>query len=401
MESKDKKIAIIVQRCGENIVAGAEVYAFRFAKALAEQGLHVEILTSKSDDYINWNNHLPDEEWIQTDGIPFHIRRFPVVHGRFRIIFGIIKRLNFFLAKKFNKLYKIFAPILDYIFLRSQGPWCPQLWKTLKKNASNYSLVIVKSYLYSPNYYSIMNSSNKVKALFIVTAHDEPEFNLNFVSKSISNSTILGFVSQAEKDLCNKIWEHSKNKESLILPPGINKITNKNEMIRKEILDLSNKKYFIYLGRIDKNKNVDFIFSHTPNHCFVVFVGDLKYKIPDDPRFLYIGKINELEKELLLQRAVALVIASRLEAYSIVTAEAIYYGCLVLALKGCDPIDELINQYGGVSCCESGFGKTMLEIWENRFVGPKILPQREKIAEEKSWERNAVKVLNLLNKGLI
>ncbi len=196
--SEDKKVAIVVQRCGKNIVAGAEVYAFHFANALAEKGINVEILTSKSDDYINWNNNLQDEEWIQTSTKPFLIKRYPVLHGRFKIIFAIIKRVNFFLSKNFNKTYQKLSLFLDYIFLKSQGPWCPSLWNTLKKNIDDYSLIIVKSYLYSSNYYSIINSSKKTKTLFIVTAHDEPEFKLNFVSKSLSKSSFLGFVSYAE-----------------------------------------------------------------------------------------------------------------------------------------------------------------------------------------------------------
>jgi glycosyltransferase involved in cell wall biosynthesis len=395
--SQDKKIAIIVQRCGENIAAGAEVYAFSFAKALAEKGLNVEVLTSKSDDYINWNNRLPDEEWIKTNGKSFLIKRYPVLHGRFKIVFAIIKRINFFLSRNFNKTYQKLSPFLDYIFLKSQGPWCPSLWNTLQKNTNDYSLIIVKSYLYSPNYYSIIKSSNKTKTLFIVTAHDEPEFKLNFVSKSLSRSTMLGFVSNAEKKLCNKIWLHTSNKDSIILPPGITQETKESEIIRKEIQDLSEKKYFIYLGRIDKNKNVDFIFNHTPKECLVVFAGDLKYEIPNDSRFLYLGRISELEKKILLQKALALIIASRLEAYSIVTAEAIYYGCLVLALKGCEPIDELINQYGGVSCNAPDFKNTMLEIWEDRYTRTNCEPQRKKIAEEKSWEKNVIKIIELIN----
>lgn len=395
--TNDKKIAIIVQRCGENIIAGAELYAFHLAKALAEKKLNVEIFTSKSDDYINWNNHLQDEEWIQTKGKPFLIKRFPVLHGRFKIFFAIIKRINFFLSQKFNKTYKKFSPLLDYLFLKAQGPWCPSLWNNLQKNSEDYSLIIIKSYLYPPNYYSLMNASKKTKTLLIITAHDEPEFKLNFVFKSLLNSAILGFVSQAEKDLCHKIWTYSKDKPSLFLPPGINQNVPTSDIIREQIQEISKKKYFIFIGRIEKKKNIEFIFNITPKDCLVVFAGDLKYEFPKDPRFLYVGRISELEKNTLLQKALALIIASRFEAYSIITAEAIYQNCLVLALKGCEPVDELINQYGGVSCNDSDFKQTMLEIWEGKFIGINKPPQKEKIMQERSWESNANKIINILN----
>lgn len=397
MNIDNKKIAIVVQRCGIDIMGGAELYALNFAKSLAEQNFQVEILTSKSDDYLKWNNELQDEEWVQTNGRSFCIKRFPVSHGRLRIIFAIIKRINFFISSHFWKIYKFMSPLLDYIFLRSQGPWCPKLWNYLKKNSEQYSLLIVKSYLYSSNYYSLMNLSNKVTSIFIVTAHNEPEFKLNFVSKALTKSTILGFVSNAEKELCNNIWEISRNKNSIILPPGIDKNVNIKEEIRKNIYDLLNKKYFIYIGRIDKNKNINFIFENTPKECLVIFAGDLKYDIPNDHRFIYIGRVSEVEKIFLLKHAIAFVIASRFEAFSIVTAEAILNGCIVLALEGCAPIDELIYKYGGIICTKSNFKYTMVQLWENRYDGNFIPIQNEKIDIEKSWKNNVSIVKNLLN----
>ena len=349
-----------------------------------------------SDDYINWNNNLKKEEQVETKGKPFLIKRYPVSHNRLRYPFALIKRINFFLCKHFNKIYLLLSPILDYLFLKNQGPWCPKLWKYLQENENKYSLLVVKSYLYSPNYYSLEKTSINIKKLFIVTGHEEPEFKLNFVNKSINNSSILGFVSIAEKNLCNKIWSNSKQKISLLLPPGIDMNETIDSEVRTEIAEISKKKFFIYLGRIDKHKNVDFIFNQAPDNCFIVFAGDLKCDIPQDPRFCYVGKISEAEKKLLLQNALALLIASRLEAYSIVTAESIYNNCLVLALKGCDPVDELIQNYGGLSCSESDFKRLMTEIWENKLKKSQIKIESEKIKNEKSWENNADIILELI-----
>ncbi|WP_233231337.1 glycosyltransferase [Silvanigrella aquatica] len=396
--SNKKNIAIVVQRCSKDIAAGAELYAFHLAQSLAEQGLQVEILTSKSDDYINWNNNLPSEEIIETSGVSFKIKRFKVLHGRFKIFFGIIKRFNLFLLKYFNFIYLKLSVFLDYLFLRSQGPWCPGLWNELEKNSENYSLVIIKSYLYAPNYYAIKKISNKVKTLFIVTAHDQPEFRFQFVYKFLLEATTLGFVSQSEKKICNSIWLNSNNKNSIILPPGIHFNTNENQIIQNNIKEISTKKYFIYIGRIDRLKNIDFIIKHTPQNCSVVFAGDLKYTLPKDPRFIYVGKINDIEKELLLKKALALVISSRYEAYSMITAEAIYHDCFVLALKGCAPIDELIEHYGGLSCEENEFKNIMQEIWDNKLNINKFKKNQTKyFSPEKNWNTNAIKIIDLLN----
>lgn len=395
MVEHNKKIAIVVQRCGLNILAGAELYALKLAIALAEKNANVEIHTSMSDDYINWNNHLNQEEWIPTSGKPLLIKRYPVEHTRKRILFGIVRRVNFKLNKYLNNFYLLFSSLLDFIFLKSQGPWCPSLWKYLNENENEYSLIIVKSYLYSPNHYSLLKTSSSIKKLFIVTAHEEPEFKLNFVNKSLNKSDILGFVSQAEKKLCYRIWPNSNKKPSLQLPPGFDTKEVSEIPISHEINEIINKKFFIYIGRIDKNKNIEFIFNHAPENCFIVFAGDLKIEFPKDPRFKYIGRITEFEKKFLLQKALALVIASRLEAYSIITAESIYNNCLVLALKGCEPIDELIENYGGLSLNEIDFTPKLTEIWENKFDKNSIQIKSNKIKEEKTWESNAIKILNI------
>nr|BFD33111.1 glycosyltransferase family 4 protein [Pigmentibacter ruber] len=394
MNQNLKSIAIIVQRCGQQIQAGAEVYAFNLAKALAEKGLLVDVLTSKSDDYIKWNNNLPNIEEVKTSGLSFSIKRFPVIHSRQRYLFAIVKRTIKYLKKINNSLYALFAPLLDYIFLRSQGPWCPELWNYLRKNQQKYNLLIVKSYLYAPNVYALKENI-KIKKLFIVTAHNEPEFKLAFVDKMLSSSNILAFVSKAEKSLCNEIWPLSATKNSIILPPGFQNLNLQTEQqVRSEIIKLINSDFFLYLGRIDKNKNIDFILNHTPHNCLVVFAGDLKYQIPNDPRFIYIGRVNEKEKELLLKKAIALLIASRYEAYSIVTAEAIKLNCIVLALKGCPPIDELINEYGGILCEEQDFSNKMLSLLNKDNSG--IFLQSDKISHDKSWRKNADIVENIL-----
>ncbi len=400
MGSEFKKIAIIVQRCGQQIQAGAEVYAFNLAKALAESGMTVEVLTSQSDDYIYWNNNLPQNEEFKTTGKSFIIKRFPVLHTRQRILFGIIKRISYIVNKVNKKIYQLFSPIFDYLFLKSQGPWCPTLWKYLKENENNFDLIIVKSYLYAPNVYAL-NTPILAKKMFIVTAHDEPEFTHLFVEKSIKNSDILAFVSKAEKEFCQKIWPISKTKKTIILPPGLSKENPpEKESIRPEIKKYVNNNYYLYLGRIDKNKNVDFIFANTPKECLVLFAGDLKYSIPNDPRFVYLGRINELEKEFLLKNAVALLIASRLEAYSIVTAEAIKNNCLVLALKGCGPVDELIEDYGGLSCEEHEFSQKMLELLNKPNLNLQI--KSSNIIIDKSWESNANKIKHIISeKGLL
>ncbi len=398
---KNKKIAVVVQRCGKNIVAGAEVYAYELAQALNKYApqYDVDIYTSKSDNYIRWNNCLSLEEQINK-----HVKiiRFPVLHTRLLLLFRIIKRISIYLNKFFYPLYYIFSTILDYLFLRTQGPWSPSLWQELIKKHEEYSLIIVKSYLYIPNIKIVTELAEKTKVLFIVTAHNEPEFKFKFVGECLKKAYALGFVSLAEEQLCKKVWPHSLQKPYLILPPGLTPFTPdfiqscNATTVRSEISALMDKKFFLCLGRIDKNKNTPFLLKNTPENHLVVFAGEQHLPIPKDPRFLCLGKVTEQEKYMLLKHTLALLMVSRFEAYSIVTAEALSLGCFVVALKGCLPVDELIERYGGLSVEQEIFAETMKNLYEDKINKELFKSKSDLILQEKSWESNVKKILTLI-----
>lgn len=394
MTVQEPKIALVVQRCAQDIRAGAETYALKLAKAISQSKIKTEIFTSQSDDYILWNNNLPEKEVLSAH---LTIKRFPVLHSRFIILFAFIRRFSFFLQRNIFFFYNALSSVMDWLFLKSQGPWCPSLWKELQKNAQNYDLIVIKSYLYAPNVYSILKCAEKTKILFVVTGHDEPPFKLNFVGKCIEKSHVLGFVSLAEKELCYRIWPLAKQKPFLIIPPGLDEPEQKNHGISIPVQAVLEKKFFLCLGRIDKHKNIPFILNHTPEECLVVFAGEKHLEIPNDPRFVYLGKVTESEKLLLLKKTVSLLMASRFEAYSIVTAEALALGTMVLALEGCLPVDELISRYGGLSVQESKFKDTMKLLWENKVDLTTQQPKTELITKEKSWRSSAEKVLSLIS----
>ncbi|MES2615479.1 MAG: hypothetical protein V4591_08695, partial [Bdellovibrionota bacterium] len=124
--------------------------------------------------------------------------------------------------------------------------------------------------------------------------------------------------------------------------------------------------------------------------------GEKYLNIPKDPRFVYLGKVSEQEKYLLLKHTIALLMVSRFEAYSIVTAEALSLQCVVLALKGCLPVDELIERYGGLSVEKANFASTMQNLWDGSADVKQIRPKSELIIKEKSWQSNVEKILTLL-----
>src|SRR4029450_6322574 len=78
------KLAVIVQRYGQEINGGAELHARYIAERLARHA-QVEVLTTCATDYITWRNELPGGV-ESVNGVS--VRRFKVKHERDPKVFG-------------------------------------------------------------------------------------------------------------------------------------------------------------------------------------------------------------------------------------------------------------------------------------------------------------------------
>src|SRR5262245_39781952 len=72
------KLAVVVQRYGEEINGGAELHARYIAEHLARHA-DVRVLTTCARDYITWRNEFPAGEEL-VNGI--RVERFPVARER-------------------------------------------------------------------------------------------------------------------------------------------------------------------------------------------------------------------------------------------------------------------------------------------------------------------------------
>ena len=71
-----KKVAIIVQRFGTEVVGGSEGYAFKMAEAMSTLA-DVEVLTTTAKDHVTWKNHYPEGAEVLSETL--RIRRFALV----------------------------------------------------------------------------------------------------------------------------------------------------------------------------------------------------------------------------------------------------------------------------------------------------------------------------------
>ena len=385
-------IAFVIQRCGAEIFGGAERYILEVATACSKMGANIEIFTSQSKGYIDWKNDLPTLETHSfQDGSPLKIRRFPVLFSRFKIAFALTRRLKYALGPVI-KLFPL-NKLCEQLFLLFQGPWCPSLWRTLISEQKRFDLIVCGAYLYAPTAKTLAGA-RETKTLLIPMAHDEREFFLPFVQKQIQSCEHLGYLSLAEKNLVESVWPTAQCKQSIFVHPGINE-TNEAKLTSTEQIDSLPEKFFVYVGRVDPHKGINFLVNAISENIPIVFAGDVAMLIPEKQNRIFLGRVSDAMRDDLIKKSIALVIASRFESYSMVTADALAMGKPVLALKGCGPIDELIESYGGLSVSDSEFADWAERLYRGEELPHQKRPNPGKIRQERSWSSAAGRILQL------
>ncbi len=110
-------------------------------------------------------------------------------------------------------------------------------------------------------------------------------------------------------------------------------------------IPINNSKHFLYIGRIEKNKNLDnaifafkdFIYKAKNNDIKFIIAGkgrykesieQLVYKLNMQKNIIIKGFVSEEEKKELLNNSYALIMPAINEPFGLTVIEALYYSCL-------------------------------------------------------------------------
>ena len=137
----------------------------------------------------------------------------------------------------------------------------------------------------------------------------------------------------------------NKKDKVIILPNGIwvkSKIIDKDLPMNSQIKDFKlSSNYILFVGRLSYIKGPDiladaFLKMAIRKDYFLLFAGpddNMKHKIiklinksKDKKKIIFLGKINQKERDLLMKNADLLVIPSRKEAMSLVALESSILG---------------------------------------------------------------------------
>jgi glycosyltransferase involved in cell wall biosynthesis len=112
--------------------------------------------------------------------------------------------------------------------------------------------------------------------------------------------------------------------------------------------------YLLYVGRIDRNKGADRLFSYYRRlHAEwadappLVLVGKPALEIPDHPKIRHLGFVSEEEKFALLAGCDVLVMPSAYESLSVIVLEAWAMGRPVLVNSACRVLEGQCVRSGG------------------------------------------------------
>ena len=316
-----KKIGVIIQRFGEEIIGGSEFYALNLLGKLSDK-YDITVYTSTAKDYLTWENGYPEGE-SKIGNI--NVKRFPVKRQR------DIDEFNNYSNNFFKNNKHTLAEEKEWII--RQGPFVPDLIEAVKNEQGNYDFFFLFTYLYYPVVFSI--PIIKKPKFLIPTTHDELPLYMKIMEDTFHTPEVILSLTEQELALINKKF-HRKNNQLRTLIGGIG-IEPPEKIIEKEFIKKIKPiiPYIIYIGRIDEGKGVNFLIDNfmkysASNYCQLLLGGKKNMEIPSDFRIKYLGYLSDEEKWQSLKGATLYVHPSMYESLSISMLEAMAVGTPVL-----------------------------------------------------------------------
>ncbi len=305
------KIAIVVQRYGEEVNGGAELHARWLAEHLLRLA-DVHVLTTCAIDYNTWANSYPPGE-SELNGVNIH--RFPVDSLRI----ANMKERTAALLLQDHTLFD------EFLWVKDQGPYATELFEFIRKSYDHFDYFIFFTYLYAPTFFGLPLVSDK--AILVPTAHEEPYIELPAFRSLFHLPQTIVYNTEPEMLHVHQVTGNQQV-PGIVAGIGINVPDELNGDRFRQKTGI-NGDFILYVGRVDKSKNVpqllDF-FSRfqmeQDRKLKLVLMGKVSIPLPDHPDLLSLGFVTEQDKFDALQAATALVVPSLYESLSMVSLEA-------------------------------------------------------------------------------
>jgi glycosyltransferase involved in cell wall biosynthesis len=329
-----QKVALVVQRYGNDIAGGSEQLCRVVAERLA-QHCECDVITTCARDYVTWENDFSPGVTL-ANGVRVH--RFAVDARRNMEDFNTLS----------SKLFSTQSSrTLEERWMRSQGPYSTPMLAFLERNRNSYDAFVFFTYLYCTTYFGLPLVSDR--AILVPTAHDEPPIYLSIFDELFRLPRRLLFLTPEEQDFVYKRFcLPEKAGEMAGMGLELCQSGSGSTDIPKDVQErIGTAPYMLYVGRIDESKGCKtlmewferYISDHPDSDLRLVLAGKAVMSMPPYPRIIAAGYVSEAAKQALIRHALFMVAPSpyeslcisALEAWSQETAVLANGECLVLA----------------------------------------------------------------------
>jgi len=329
------KVAVVVQRYGLEVIGGAESHARLLIGELRKRlPWEFEVFTSCASDYRTWANHYPAGSSTFEDIL---VHRYPTRFTRPLTLFSALSRLLFFWLRFVRRGWFIPIPeFLESIWVKLQGPYCPDLVSELKARQSDFNFVLCFTYLYYPTLAAATEISLPI--LLVPTAHREPPFYFRTVKRLFNRADVIAANGKPEEDLILSNLPHISQK---IIPVGVG-ISFAEASTASELSPVA-----LYMGRISEGKGINELLRFWENGRIQERYGlTLQLAGTVEPSVSlneltqagveHIGFVQEDVKFRTLSGASLVINPSPHESLSLLVLEALFAGTPVLCTERCE-----------------------------------------------------------------
>lgn len=234
-------------------------------------------------------------------------------------------------------------------FIVNQGPYSVELLQAIEE--SDADAIVFHPMLSSPAAHGIIRAKRPV--VLHPALHNERLSYMPGYEHVMRKADLLSFSTRSEQDLANEIYNIHTSRQRVfgfgVDEPQIN-VDIEKSILSKYSLD--SKSYAIVIGRVDKGKGSDLVYtlfndykSYINDLDSLVFVGPKSEssEVEANNNIFLTGSITDEEKWILLSNARCLISPSVTESFSLVVLEAMSLGIPVLVNGTCGPTLEHVD----------------------------------------------------------
>ncbi|HEY3701166.1 MAG TPA: glycosyltransferase family 4 protein [Acidimicrobiales bacterium] len=336
------RLLFVVQRYGADVAGGAEQHCRQFTTRMAGRGHDVDVLTSCAIRYTDWADYYaPGTESLE--GVIVH--RLPVRRPRDPHLAGPLDE-RVVLGRKPAPFY------LQREWVRLQGPDLPDLERWLEVHAANYDVVVFFTYLYETTVAGLPVAARTTPTILHPTAHDEPPFGLQLFELALRHANAFACSTEEEARLIrSKLHGRPPISEIGI---GVEMDVDGDGAAFRVKHGLGRRPYILYVGRVDPHKGSEELHEffvtykrRQPGDLALVIMGEQIRPLPAHPDIIATGYVDDATREGAIAGAVAMVVPSYFESFSMVLTEAWAARKAALVQGWCDVLAGQARRSGG------------------------------------------------------